>query len=529
MSYCCEDSYSLLSIAYSLALLLYMQNGTMMQFFHWYAPGGGQFWNFFREQIPYLNKLGVNAIWLPPAFKGTKGGYSEGYDIYDLYDMGEFDQKGSIPTKYGTKEEYITAVKAAQEAGLQVYADIVLNHLGGGDEKELIRAVKMDPENRTQPLGEPYDIEAYTKFTYPGRQGKYSVFEWNYTCFSGVDFDDRTKETAVFKILNDFGAEWEPMVTDEKGNYDYLMYNDIEFRNPAVREELKHWGEWYYQEVGFDGFRLDAVKHIAPQFYNEWLGHMRAATQRELFAVGEFWAPGDLQLLLKYIEASEGKMSLFDAALHHNLHEASGSGNNYDMTTIFENALVGAHPQLAVTVTDNHDTQPLQALEAPVEPWFKPIAYALILLREAGYPCVFYPDLYGADYTDKGHDGEDHYIVLAKVDDLPLLLLSRKELAYGAQYDHFDHANCIGWVRQGLPDEGKSGCAVVLSNGDAGNKTMDMGQHHANQIFIDLLGHRPEEVHTNESGTAEFFCAAGSVSVWAEKEKAEELRKLLEV
>ncbi|MDI8752022.1 hypothetical protein MJH54_31455, partial [Salmonella enterica subsp. enterica serovar Montevideo] len=41
----------------------------------------------------------------------------------------------------------------------------------------------------------------------------------------------------------------------------------------------------------------------------------------------------------------------------------------------------------------NHDTQPLQALEAPVEPWFKPLAYALILLRENGVPSVFYPDL----------------------------------------------------------------------------------------------------------------------------------------
>jgi hypothetical protein len=40
----------------------------------------------------------------------------------------------------------------------------------------------------------------------------------------------------------------------------------------------------------------------------------------------------------------------------------------------------------AVTLVDNHDTQPLQALEAPVEDWFKPIAYAFILLRKDGYP-----------------------------------------------------------------------------------------------------------------------------------------------
>jgi hypothetical protein len=36
-------------------------------------------------------------------------------------------------------------------------------------------------------------------------------------------------------------------------------------------------------------------------------------------------------------------------------------------------------------------TPSLQALEAPVEAWFKPLAYALILLRENGVPSVFYP------------------------------------------------------------------------------------------------------------------------------------------
>ena len=45
----------------------------------------------------------------------------------------------------------------------------------------------------------------------------------------------------------------------------------------------------------------------------------------------------------------------------------------------------------------NHDTQPYQALEAPIEPFFKPLAYALILLRFDGYPCIFYGDLYGMD------------------------------------------------------------------------------------------------------------------------------------
>src|SRR5258708_16683863 len=146
------------------------------------------------------------------------------------------------------------------------------------------------------------------------------------------------------------------------------MECEKEARKSAVREELKKWGEWYCNLTGFDGVRLDAVKHIPHSFYNEWLDHMRQATKKEFFAVGEYWAPGNLPLLLKYIDATEGKMSLFDASLHHNLHKASMNGKDYDLTKIFGNTLVAAKPELAVTVVDNHDTQPFQALEATVEP-----------------------------------------------------------------------------------------------------------------------------------------------------------------
>ena len=464
-----------------------MQNGTMIQYFHWYYPNDESLWKKVKEEAANLAKLGITAVWLPPAYKGTAGKDTVGYDVYDLYDLGEFDQKGSVATKYGTKQQYINAVKDLHKHNIHAYADIVVNHMGGGDETELIKVVKMDPENRNQPISEPFDIEAFTKFTFPARKGKYSNFVWDHTCFSGVDYDHKTGETAVYNILNDYGHDFEEMITDEKGNYDYLMYSDIEFRNPAVREELKKWGMWFYKTTGIDGFRLDAVKHIAPEFYNEWLEYMRAETGKELFAVGEYWAPGELPLLEKYIDATEGKMSIFDAALHHSLHAAAKAGKDFDLTKIFDNSLVSSIPQLAVTVTDNHDTQPLQALEAPVDPWFKPLAYALILLRDKGYPCIFYPDLYGAEYTDKGGDGKEYTIFLPKIECLPEMITLRKDVAYGIQHDYLDHPNCIGWTREGDEEMPGSGCAVLLSNGDKGNKKMFVGLQHKGKKFKDAL------------------------------------------
>jgi len=494
-----------------------MQNATMMQYFHWYYPQDGSLWNKLKKDAAELAKKGITAVWLPPAFKANAGGLSVGYDVYDYYDLGEFEQKNSVRTKYGTKQEYCDAIEAAHRAGLQVYVDIVFNHLAGADEAEKIEVRKVNPDNRNEFISGPLGIEAFTKFLHPGRKNKYSSFVWDHHCFTGVDYDNITKETAIYKITNGYGEGWEDVVDDEKGNYDYLMYADIEFRNPEVRAELKRWFDWYYKETKFDGLRLDAVKHITPSFYNEWLDYVRNSTKKEIFVVGEYWAPGNLPLLLKYIDATGGRMSLFDAALHHNLHHASRSGKDYDLRQILDNSLVSVQPTLAVTVVDNHDTQPLQALEAPVEPWFKPIAYALILLREQGYPCVFYPDMFGATYSDKGHDGKDYEIYLPACENIDQLLMARRLFAYGEQKDYFDHGNCIGWTRAGIKGMKKSGCAVLLSNGDAGFKKMNIGMQHRGKIFVDYLKKIPAEVKIDKEGCGEFHCAAGSVSVWIAK------------
>ena len=492
-----------------------MVNGTMMQYFHWYYPADGSLWKQVKEKAQEIASMGITALWLPPAYKGKEGGSTPGYDVYDLYDLGEFDQKGSIRTKYGTKEEYVEAVKALHEKGIQVIVDIVLNHKGGADEKERIKVFRVDPDNRNVFLGGAFDIDAYTKFTFPGRGGKYSEFIWDSKCFSGVDRIKNSDDKGVYRILNNYGDGWQEMIDDEKGNYDYLMFNDIDFRNESVRIELRRWAKWYFDQVHFDGVRLDAVKHIPYWFYNEWIDNLRKDTGQEIFSVAEYWSPGKTDTLVKYLEATNGRFSLFDATLQQNFHHASRDGKKFDISKIFENTLVKIAPEKTVTVVSNHDTQPLQSLEAPVEAWFKPISYALILLRDQGYPCVFYPDLYGAHYKDKGKDGNEQEVWLQKVENIEKLLQVRCDYAYGAQRDYFDHPNCIGWVREG--DDQHSGCAIVISNGDDGNKNMEIGKRYAGRNFVDVLVKRNEEVNINDNGWGNFLAPAGSLSVWIEK------------
>jgi len=485
---------------------------TLIQFFHWYTPGNGTLWPELAGKAGELANMGVTDVWLPPACKGANGGFSVGYDTYDLFDLGEFDQKGTVATKYGDRPALEAACHALRAAGLGVIHDVVFNHKMGADEKERVTVRRADPEDRTAIEDECLEADAYTRFTFPGRQGQHSEFIWDARCFSGVDHIENPDEDGIFRLCNEYGeGEWNCEVDAEMGSYDYLMGANVEFRNNAVYEELKYWGRWLAEQVPVDGFRLDAVKHVPAWFFRDWVGHMRAEVNPDLLVVAEYWH-GDTAALVNYIELVDRQLMLFDAALHFRFADASRAHADFDLTTIFEGTLVAAMPDHAVTLVSNHDTQPLQSLESPVEPWFQPLAYALILLREHGTPCVFYPDLYGTTYSDTGGDGEQHEVNLAPVAALPRLIEARQRFAHGPQTDLFDDPHCVAFIRYGTETE--PGCVVILSNAGEAWKTVDLGPDHANATFRDWLGYCEEEITADENGCARFRVWGESVSVW---------------
>ncbi len=476
-----------------------MKNQTMMQYFEWYLPEDGSFWRRCREQAQALKDAGVNMVWLPPAYKGAGGKSSVGYDVYDTYDLGEFDQKGGIATKYGTREEYTAAVKELQAQGIAVLTDIVLNQMMGADETEEVTAVEDQSCNREQPLSGAQQIRVWSKFTFPGRSGKYSAYQWSAANFSGTDWDEAAKRKGIFCFA---GKTWNRETDPENVNYDYLMGVDLDTDCPETVKAVTDWGKWYLDTVRPDGMRLDAVKHISFDFYREWLKNMRAYAGRNFFAVGEYWA-SDLQRLLHYLDVTENSMALFDVPLHFKFLQAATSNGQFDMGSLFENTLVKARPEQAVTFVDNHDTQPGQALSSFIPAWFKPIAYALILLRKDGIPCVFYGDYYGI-----AHDN------VPRTAELDVLLKLRQSHAHGGQIDYFDHASVVGFTRTGDMEHPDAAMAVLVTDSDAGSKRMKVGEQCAGSVFYDALGHHPALVTIDGEGCGEFPVNGGSVSVW---------------
>lgn len=122
------------------------RNHTMMQFFEWHIEADGTHWNRLQEMASELKRKGIDSVWIPPVTKGQSA-EDTGYGVYDLYDLGEFDQKGTVRTKYGTKQELQDAIAALSIHGIHVYVDVVMNHKGGADETEQFEVIEVSQED----------------------------------------------------------------------------------------------------------------------------------------------------------------------------------------------------------------------------------------------------------------------------------------------------------------------------------------------------------------------------------------------
>lgn len=477
-------------------------NGLIMQCFEENMPADGTLWKKLAADATKLKNLGVTAVWLPPAFKGVAGKNDTGYGLYDLYDLGEFNQKGSVSTKYGTKKDYIAAIKALQEKDIQVYADIPTGYRFGADGTELISADDFNAYSRNQMVGSKRVIKGWTKFDFPGRKGKYSKFTWNWKHFDGIDWDTDDFKAAIERFT---GKKWKEYVAGDKDKYDYIMDADIDYTNQEVVDELYRWGAWFISETGVDGVKLSGVHRIACSFYRDWVSMMRDVSGKPLVSFGDCWH-FDVDKLNEFLQNVNHEITLLDVPLHLRLFDASKAHGGYDLRTLADDTLVSMVPTEAVTFVDCHESQPGGIRESYVEEWFKPMAYAFIMLREQGYPSLFYGDYYGIPSSKVKS--------MKKV--LDPILKARKLYAYGYQHDYFDDANCIGWTREGDEEHKGSGVAVVISDGAGGTKRMYVGRHHAGQFFSDITGNAKYNIKIDDDGCGEFYVNRGSAAVWVE-------------
>lgn len=480
-------------------------NGLLVQYFNANTPADQTLWKQAVSDAPVLKKLGATAVWFPPATKAAGGKEDMGYATYDLYDLGEFKQKGSVGTRYGTKEEYIAAVRAMKDAGIDVYADIAVRQKLGADKMEEVTAAEFNSKDGPQMIGNKKTVGALSVFTFPGRKKKYSEFQWNWRHFAGIDWKQKEFRQRVCGLLNMTEAEAEKKF----GKYDYILGCEIDFYNQEVYDELMAWADWYEKNTDVDGFRFQEAEAVPGWFLKDFAAVASGAGEsaKEIFTVGDFWH-WNVGYINDYIDSTEGTASMFDVPLHFNFHDASMAEGDFDLGRLLDGSLMMSNPSKAVTFVDNHESQPGGILESYVKDWFKPLAYAVILLREQGYPCMFMGDYQGIP----GIKMKSKKTILNK------LLKLRKKYAYGVQHDYFDHPDVVGWTREGDADHENSGLAVVMSDGTGGTKRMYVGRQFAGMHFADVMGNAKYDIRIDEEGCGEFYVNRQGVAVWIKKD-----------
>ena len=173
------------------------------------------------------------------------------------------------------------------------------------------------------------------------------------------------------------------------------------------------------------------------------------------------------------------------------------------MGHLYQDTLSLTKPELAITFVDNHDTQPGQSLSSFIPPWFKPIAYSLILLRAVGTPCLFYGAYYGIPHTG-----------VSPVCGIKKLVKIRQLYAYGEERMYFDDQNVVGFTRAGDQEHWDSGLAVLVTNFKGGKKRMEIGKNLAKMKMKDALLKNPNIVEIDDDGFGEFYVDDGSAAVW---------------
>jgi alpha-amylase len=426
----------------------------MMQAFYWDAAIKedklGEWWNFVAEKVPQLSASGFDALWLPPICKSTVQ-TSNGYDPYDYFDLGDFDQKGSVKTAYGNRAELEALIKLMHEHNMGAIADMVINHNSGADEEEVN---PLDGQKR------------WTKFN--PKSGKFPR-DWN--CFHP--------------------SRYERVMVDGEN---FAGFPHLCHRNPRVYEAMYEYARMIIEDLDFDGFRFDFVKG-----FGSWMIGLLAKYQyqkkdgREFtpFVVGEYWSgPQDIEGWLDGVRSvTDQQIAAFDFPLRYKLKDVCDTPN-YSLTNLANSDAVSAsRPFNAVTFTENHDMGGNEVVND------KMLGYSFILTGE-GYPCVFWWDYFNCQLdrpnTPNGIDA-----------------LIDVHHRYAGGESCVLHVDNDLYIMQRGGNEGQPGLIYVLNNlGDKWSGT-SVTTKWKNQKFRPVAwdGHdesHPDERTTDADGKSEF-------------------------
>jgi glycosidase len=249
-----------------------------------------------RRQLPYLDGLGITAIWVGPIYANQtvqsdttdQFGHSAGYHGYWILDFLRVDPH------LGTNEEFRRLVNEAHDRGIKVLMDIVTNHTADVIQLEGNAGYRNKRDfPYTDVNGVPFDDSDYA---YSG-QDDYTFPEVDAaTSFPYVPFNPPGAPAKNPAWLNDvelYHNRGNTSFTGENSLYgDFFGLDDLWTERREVVEGMIDIYSFWIEEFGVDGFRIDTTKHVNMEFWQKFGPDILAAAERE--GIEEFFAFGEV-------------------------------------------------------------------------------------------------------------------------------------------------------------------------------------------------------------------------------------------
>jgi len=303
------------------------------------------------EKLDYLQGLGIKGLWLMPI---NPSPFYHGYDVTDYY---------TVNSDYGTMDDFKHLLAEAHKRDIKVIIDLVLNHTSAQHPwfKDAIKP------------GSQYHDWYVWKDQDPGTLGPWGATAW-YKATNGQFY------YAIF---------WDQMP-------------DLNYNNPAVREEAKKVSSFWLKDVGIDGFRLDAVRYLVEDdkladsntnhaFLKEW-GEYYRSINPQAFTVGEAWT--DNANVKEYTKTDAELNSAFNFDLSTAILKSLNESNNTSVRFLLQTTVRDFPQQDSANFLTNHD-MPRVVNQLGENKEGKAKAAAGILLTAPGIPFIYYGEEIG--------------------------------------------------------------------------------------------------------------------------------------
>ncbi|MDW7692503.1 alpha-amylase family glycosyl hydrolase [Flammeovirgaceae bacterium SG7u.111] len=217
--------------------------------------------NGITQKLGYLQNLGIKAIWLMPIMP------SPSYHKYDVVDYKD------VHPNYGDLPTFKKMVQEAHNHDIKIIIDLIINHTSDQH---------------------PWFLES--------KKGKDNPYRDYYIWATKTQIDSISSMEKEATGDSDNITQWHDSEGSEEKYYGYFtgQMPDLNYDNPAVREEVINIGKFWLEEVGVDGFRMDAAKHIYEDHRVtdnvEWWKSFKASMRKikpDVYIVGEVWDKSD--------------------------------------------------------------------------------------------------------------------------------------------------------------------------------------------------------------------------------------------